>query len=191
MYKDDRDYVNMRLQGTVVRDIRVKKLTVVSSVGYSEEGLNATCVGLSQKVEYTVELSDLDLTSPPLGNIVFDGEVLYISRQPKRNDWRQGLRIQNLLYTRRGRTKRWEDNDWFLSLHVPIFNLYKSYRECVDLIDSGFSDEAAFGRIFSLDKGKSLWYKQRMKVGKDKNGTPTLKKNFSWLQEALDDELKD
>lgn len=187
---DDKEYVSMRITDTIVRDIRINRITYVKGVIEDDEGtMRIHCKGFETGVSYTTKLENLDLTSPPLGNVVYEGDVYYVSRQPKRNDWRQGLRKENLCYTRKGNTRTYRLPSLDI-LDTPIFNKYPSYKESIHLISVGYQKECAFGRCFSLDKGKKLWYKQRMRVGGDEHGVPTLMKKFSWLQEALDDELE-
>ena len=134
---------------------------------------------VDEEETYGVPLTQLDLTSPPLGNIDVDGLTYYVARVPKRNDWRQGLRPNNLMLVHRGRSY----NYLFAALNylnTPVYNIYPPY-------EYSLKAGGSFSRTFSLDKGKKLWYKCRQVVGKDVNGVPTLDEKYEWLKEALED----
>lgn len=184
MYTDNQEYTAMRLQNTVVRDRKERKLVHVLDVDWRGETLCATvCIvekegDEERKESYNVPLNELDLRSPPLGNIDFRGHTYYVSRVPKRNDWRQGIRKDNLAYTIDGRMYAY-NIPTLRVLNVPVFNRYKPYKM-----------GRAFSRNFSVDKEGSLWYKCREIVGRDIDGVPVLKEKFEWLKEALEDALE-
>jgi len=180
MYKDNQEYTAMRLNGTVVREPGKERLVMIHEIGHGERGeLVASIQSLKGGKNHVVPLDDLDLASPKLGNVAFEGVSYYISRQPKRNDWRQGLRRENLTIMYRGRPHPF--NLPSLScLSAPVFDDYPSYKMCV-------REGGAFSRTFSLDVEHWLWYKCQKKVGQDVNGVPVLDQKFMWLKEALDD----
>lgn len=183
MYTDDRDYTAMRLENTVVRDKKEERLVTIQGIRHDIEGFVAEVIEFGRnKVPYFTPLSDLDLSSPPLGNVDYQNKTFYVARLPKRNDWRQGLRRENLVYTHRG--EMWGYNFPSLSpLKTPVYNKYKPYKECL-------GKNRAFSREFSLDVEGRVWYKCREKVGKDIDGAPVLDKKFTWLKEALEDALE-
>lgn len=173
----------MRLQGTVVRDKIAKQLVRVSDIKWrAKEFVAIVCkLGVDEDL-YIVPLGSLNLSSPPLGNIDCNGDTYYIARLPKRRDWRQGLRKDNLICINRGRMFGYPLGS-LEYLNLPVYNKYKSYRK---ILMRGWG---SFSRDFSLDMDKKIWYKGREKVGKDINGVPVLFKRFTWLKEALDDVL--
>jgi hypothetical protein len=185
MYKDDVDYVRMRLVGTVVRDKKEGQLVYVEGVHFG----GALCAALEAEVRvlgeeefHIVPLTQLDLASPPLGNTDVDGITYYVSRMPKRNDWRQGLRRENLMLVHRGREYGYLFNS-LGHLSTPVYNVYPPYEQTLE-------EGGSFSRMFSLDKERKLWYKCREVVGKDVEGVPTLDEKHEWLKEALEDDLR-
>jgi len=179
MYTDDQEYVTMRLQNTVVRDKKLEILVNIFHVGEGEDGLWAlVCkIGGEEVDRYNLSLSDLELSSPPLGNIDYNGHTYFVSRMPKRNDWRQGLRRDNLVYVQDGRLYNY-NFDSLKMLNAPVYNRYKPYKK-----------GRAFSRNFSVDKEGALWYKCREIVGQDVDGVPVLSVKYEWLKEALEDAL--
>jgi len=184
MYTDNEEYTNMRLQNTVVRDRKKGILVFVLRIGEGADGLWAVVCKVNAKEEegeineYKLFLKDLDLSSPPLGNIDYNGDTYFVSRVPKRNDWRQGIRKDNLAYVYRGRIHKYNIPSMKV-LEAPVYNVYKPYKK-----------GRAFSRNFSVDEEGYLWYKCREIVGTDINGIPTLEKKNEWLKEALEDALE-
>jgi len=187
MYVDNKDYVQMRLVGTIVRDLKAGGLVTVLDVYDTPRGLYTTVckVGVEddddeerEDNQYRICLDDLDLSSPSLGNIDFEGSTYYVSRLPKRNDWRQGLRKDNLVFVHGG-VRYYYNLPSMDVLSAPVYNKYKLYRK-----------GQAFSREFSVDKDGDVWYKCREKVGKDVDGVPILHEKFEWLKEALEDALE-
>jgi hypothetical protein len=183
MYTDDRDYTAMRLVNTVVRDMMAVELVTILDIQRGGAGFIATVSSFDEeKGNYITPLEYLDLSSPPLGNINYRQETYYISRMPKRNDWRQGLRRENLVATYRGTMGDYG----FPSLNVlkaPVYDKYWSYKKCL-------GKNRAFSKAFSVDKEGKIWYKCREVVGKDADGVPVLDEKFAWLEEALQDALE-
>ena len=190
MYKDDAAYTNMRLKDTVVRH-REGYLVLVGIVDRKEEGFSADVRRVSGKGSkaYVVKLSDLELSSPVLGNVDYEGISIYAARQPKRNDWRQGLRAENLVYTHKGMAKNWRGLPYNI-LEMAVYNKYSNYTECLKAVTFHEATSRSFSRNFSIDKRLKVWYKNRVVVGFDMDGTPKLDKKYTWLKEALNDALK-
>lgn len=94
MYGKDYRYASTRLNGTIVR--RKDKCghpVVVNHIG--RDG-TVSCETVITRRERTCTLDDLDLSSPELGMVNTKGNIAYLARCPKRNDWRQGLRRNNV-----------------------------------------------------------------------------------------------
>lgn len=180
MYTDNQEYAAMRLENTIVRDREQGILVSVLHVGEGEDGLWATvCKVQGGEIDnYNISLDDLDLSSPPLGNVDYQGHTYFVSRIPKRNDWRQGLRKENLSCVYEGGIHNYILPSMKI-LNVPVYNKYKPYER-----------GRAFSRNFSVDNEGNVWYKCREKVGRDIDGVPVLKRKYEWLKEALEDALK-
>ncbi len=186
MYSNNLRYTRLRLIDTVVRDKEAGRLVLVISIHRKERGsfeLEVVGLGLDAADDsYCLLIDELDLSSPPLGNVNTRGSSFYVSRLPKRNDWRQGLRKENLVFIHRGRMHRFEFKSLDI-LRIPVYDKYPTYKESL-------KKGNAFSRTFSLDTDGSLWYKGRERVGKDVDGAPILDEKHQWLKEALEDALR-
>ena len=138
--------------------------------------------------EFRLTLKKLDLVPPPLGMIDFSTGGGYVTRLPKRNDWRQGIRRSNLRFTRLGETDGGRDVEFIPSLNQAIQNQYLSVQDAVTLVQDKFQVRA-ISREFSLDDRGRLIYKNNLNVGginKEENGF-NLHPKFHFLQEALNE----
>jgi len=190
MYEDNIDYVAMRLNGTVVR--WKKELLYVNNIEWRGEYLYADGSVVSKEEaggmeEAGTRLDNLDLSSPVLGNTNLGGGAVYLHRQPMRNDWRQGLRRENLVIMAGGVLKPF-GNIQLYALYQPIFNIYDSFANCHKRISAQRKKRVsiAFSRVFSIDKELNLWYKSREIVGSCGKGFPVLGRRYTWLKEVLD-----
>lgn len=91
MYGNDYTYANSRLNGTIVR--RGDNPVVVTGIGRDGTVHYETVI---TRRERTCNLKELDVSSPELGMVNGRDGLLYLSRCPKRDDWRQGLRRNNI-----------------------------------------------------------------------------------------------
>ena len=190
MYTDDIHYVDGRLRHTV---IRLKDGRPILCLGATDGGRGKGIFLVFKEVnetargnEQTLPLSDFNLSSPILGNTNFEGSSSFIMRIPMRNDWRQGIRADNLGTTNKSKHERWRFPN-LTPLLIPIKGEYPSYKECIDRVEDIYSS-CAFSRCFSLDERGAVWYKERQQVGRDKKGVPELTEDFFWLKEALTEE---
>jgi len=188
MYTSDNlQYVSGRLHGTAIRHVR-DGLVFVGNVGYGRDGLMVSYCDLAQRTSYKKDkLERFNLISPPLGYSNVDGEAFYISRIPKRNDWRQGIRKENLVTLRQGQPRQYcFDN--LVPVLIPIEGRYPKYSEVMERIEDIYTS-CAFSKRFSLDDQARLWYKGSMKVGTGGGGTPNLHEQYVYLTEALQEDL--
>lgn len=147
-----------------------------------------------------VKYGDLELEPVSLGNINFNGGVAYASRIPKRRDWRQGLRNNNMHISQVidgfGRnTIRLTSTE----LGKTIIGSYPSIETCVESITCGEAKGMAFSRFFSVGskspKGYPLYFKHTIvgivTVGADgRNINTELMPEFGYLNEMLIEEMK-
>jgi hypothetical protein len=108
----DRDYAYSRLVNTLVRH-NGEAVLVREVLG----DLDCIVERLDTKNIHTVHLDDLELKSPPLGFVNFEGQCYYLTRKPMRNDWRQGVRRNSVSAIRNGR-----------EMSIPI----QAISKCVD-----------------------------------------------------------
>ena len=189
MYTDDANYVSGRLSGTLVRYGEDATPVIVTAVGNERGSIVLQYTSLEGIRLGVDKINKFNLASPPLGYTNVDGSSFYLARQPKRHDWRQGIRRENLCILREGQ----ECNYSFSSLSpvaIPLKGKYPSYSEAVDRVEDLYSS-CAFSKNFALDDRGRLWYKGMNVVGADNNSQPQLGQRYSYLEEALIEDLSD
>jgi hypothetical protein len=92
MYKEP-EYADSRLTNTIVR--WGDKPVYVQEVG--GDMMCRVKTDLDSDEHHKVHLDDLSVLSPPLGFVNIGSRAVYISRKPIRRDYRQGLRIGQLV----------------------------------------------------------------------------------------------
>ena len=185
----DTVYAHERLAGTLVRhnDTPVLVVEIISN------GRALVQPAGGGKMYEVMDYKELDLTPVPLGNInTPEGEVSYIFRIPKRNDWRQGLRTNNMGALGR---KTGHNNGLVARL---IRGIYPTVMDCIESIFNEEASDRAFGRNFSIRKGRNddyvLVFRNKKEVGTlkpNKAGGVTyeLSKKFEFMEEMLKEEL--
>ena len=134
-------------------------------------------------------VSELDVSPVPLGYINFRGRAIYATRLPARR-WKTGLDEGNIRgKLRGGEAVRLNPFSQGRSVSACIMGKYPSLAEAVAQAKEE-DIEVAFSRRFALSptgrtgKDAVLYYKA-MEAGVVVNGVPTLKANFSFLNESL------
>lgn len=183
-YSNDAGYADTRLRGTIVkhRDSPV----YVESVDSEGRHAVATVFTLSSELRerQRVRVDDLDLTPFELGYLNYSGMACYLSRQPVRRDWRQGLRSQNMIsYT--GTHAHDIPNH---ALNPLLTNNFPSFRECMDRIAAGDSS-ASWNRNWAVDSEMNLLYKWGQVVGMVTTDGPQLNESSQYLREQLEESL--
>ena len=123
-------------------------------------------------------LSSLDLTPIRLGYFNHDGDAYYLKRLPKRHDWRQGLRGNNVNMPR------------LLNQGVVALckGTYPPFERACSMVEDGHS-VVAFSRQFAIDSSGDLEYRGNYIVGGVQNlplgHTVDLTPEYSYLAEAL------
>jgi hypothetical protein len=173
MYDNDYNYARTRLQDTLIKDDQGKPLYVVdvTSQGVIAEYFD----GEDHKV---LKLDEVVVTDLKLGFVNYRGKAYYLARQPKRRDWRQGVRGQNVCS---------------LSGALPLSNstLAQCLRGDFPSLSgalqkaSEVAESIAWARDWALSKSLELLYKGEGVVGKVVDGELELNTKFSYLQEAL------
>lgn len=175
MYVDS-DYAVSRLHGTLVRH----KGRAVFVREVEEDMMCVIQDGLNGRSS-NVHLDDLNLASPPLGLVNFNGEAKYISRLPMRNDWRQGVRPHNTTW---GGERGVPEEALIKCMNGKYPSKTAAFRELRNC-----SVGVAISREFFLTKeGRStiLNYKWYGRVGKTTlRGATTLDKGWEHLTKAL------
>ena len=96
-----------------------------------------------------VPMGSLNLKSPPLGYVNLYGETLYVKRMPKRSDWRQGIREQNVNMPRRTPLRL---------LYQPVFNEYESLQDAAEHAIN-LHESRAFHRKFCVLSDGNIQYR--------------------------------
>lgn len=184
MYGADYAYANTRLQETIVY---TDEGVPVHVHRVREDGSADVCpVAALANPEYRrTPLARLNVRPGRLGYINYNGSVSYVKRLPKRRDWRQGLRYNNIT------------SSGPLSAHdIPLWNFddmlrnrYPTFRAVLSTIDGGDAQDMAWSRQWALTRDKRILYRGVDIVGKVVDGVPLLSPEFQWLQESLQETL--
>lgn len=89
---DTVDYAKQKLVGTVVRLNNGEPIRILDVV---DKMLVVFVKCPDEEQAKTTDFKNIDISSPPLGFINTKKGAFFISRIPKRNDWRQGVRSEN------------------------------------------------------------------------------------------------
>ena len=180
MKYDTAEYAESRLNGTMVMG-KEGPVTVISI----DELFLCDVVDTISGKRHKVKLDELDLTPVKLGYVnTRDRGALYVVRMPKRNDWRQGLRRENMIVLSRpmdpGKISQ-------ADLSRCIIGDYPKFEEAVNIVSDDFVSSIAWSRDFAITfKGKVLY--RTIHVGNyDKDAGVVLLEDFSYLQEVLNE----
>ena len=126
----------------------------------------------------TCPLSELDLSPIQLGYFNSEDSAHYLQRVPKRRDWRQGLRGNNVNMPR-----------WLTRGVVELCKgTYPSFEEACDLVECGV-ESVAFSLKFAVSEGGRVVYKGSKLVGDVQQLMPgrgaELRHPYKYLAEAL------
>ena len=142
MQYDSGEYANSRLNDSYVRDEKGK---VVKVLRVDEDFKTIVQDGVTLEERWTT-LDKLDLKPMPLGYINFD-QPQFLSRMPRRDDWRQGLRMRT---TRGGRNFLWKPlPEQFQDM---VDGKYPSFKEALQSVRDRQYRGRAFDRFFCLYK---------------------------------------
>jgi len=171
-YSDDWEYANSRLAETVVthneRPFFVYNVRDGVANGYY----------LDHPANCTVDAKELDTIPVKLGYANFNGKCYYLTRVPKRRDWRQGLRRENM-YSIPSQGIR--VLDWRV-IGQTILGKYPTFKKCVQVARTG--KQLAWHRQWALS-GVGVLYRGELVGRVDEEGNITLDKEFNYLKEAL------
>lgn len=186
---DDAQYANSRLVGTIVRDAVTGVPTMVHECYEGDNGIEAFTSDITKERprKKRQKLKDLNIASMPLGYINVGVNSYYVSRIPKRNDWRQGIRDGQL--STRGALHIQKHG---LELMNMLENKYPPLKECFDSIVRVEANAKAFSRVFAAaynpdNKATPLLLYKGMVAGViNKEGVPELNKKYQHLKERLE-----
>ena len=191
------DYLRMRLNKTVVRHKELNEPVLLEEVvnvfndHFLVEGFFLHEDGMFSSD--TLDSRELVIDDMPLGYL--SNSSLYTTRCPLREDWRQGLRRNNIVSVRDGITDNLpfgDTTEMLIELRSPFKNLYKGFASVKD-----FAARAAVGHYTPIHRdwagrsGVLCW--KGWNVGKftrDDFGSVTLLDEWKFLSEDLEEALE-
>lgn len=167
---DTYEYAHSRLVDTIVRKDG-KPIYVVSV----REGMVVTYHEIGVDGEKRCKLEEIDIEPVPLGFFNTPRGAIYASRQPRRDDWRQGLRQTSINLKPPRVTYRWSVNDMAEAIRGVSMDIKDAYKE-----SEKTSRMIAFHRYWAVHNGY-LHHKWNLVGTIDKDGTPTFYDKYAYL----------
>ena len=185
---DTAEYAKSRLVETVIRhgnvpvmvyDVGVHSLTNKIIVKYQPI--------MTESDIAEDEIDNFNLDPVQLGYVNYKNFAYYLTRMPMRKDWRQGLRLLNVVGP---------DGDRppvpLKTIAETIIGNFPSFKSCLDKLNSKKTIKSmAFCRDFSVST-EEIQYKGVFPIGKVdmENGNIHINDGMSWIREALDEALE-
>ena len=180
-YEEDWEYGASKLSGSIVR---------YNSEPVWVQNVNEDCIATTEHIitgiQQNVPMRDLNLEPIPLGYCNWTIPT-YVTRLPQRS-WKQGFRSGNMYCLGHPGSISSE------SFYNMVKGIYPTIDYALDFLSCDDRKGMAFSRKFSIlnnkVRGFLLMYKNR-EVGTvlGNNGKPELKNKFTYLQEALEQEI--
>lgn len=181
---DTVEYARSRLVDTIV--MYQKEPVLVLAVGGTNESIILSYEKiLGGKGDIAEDKLDrFDINPVSLGYVNHNNTCSYIMRTPMRRDWRQGLRMLNIVDAE-GANPRLIS---YRSIAQTILGNYPSFRSSLEKINNGVM-QVAFNRDFAVHHTGTLHYKGIFHVGgvNMNNGNVTLEQG--WVQEAFEEAM--
>lgn len=178
MYKEP-DYADSRLRETIVRH----NGTPVYLFYVTNDMIAHVKSDLNSDETTPVHLDELELSAPRLGLVNLRGRVSYLSRKPLRNDYRQGVRPNQIvcLHNRCERTVK--------RIMECIKGEYPTLQKALEMTIDGWS-EVAISRELFIKKRRDVVEVHRSwkgKVGVVEKGSVVFDENKKHLSILLGD----
>ena len=180
MYSNDNvEYARQRLNETII----THQGKAVMVVDVNKQGAKKPLLIISTEILTGKQIADsidnYDLTPVKLGFVNAKNNVGYVARKPLRNDWRQGLRANQVIVPYSSSGKFFID---FKDIAKTIEGIFPTIEEIRDM-----KMMRAFSRDFSVDKNDDIYYRAFGKVGNfiDKTRNFLLDAKFFWVEERL------
>ena len=187
---DTVEYAKSRLIETIIR-LNGSPVMVLGVHG-TNDSINVEYNDLINDGTYGIaKLSDCDLNPVPLGYVNHKKSSYYIMRTPMRRDWRQGLRMLNLVDAEGAQPRLVS----YASIGQTILGKFPSFKETLGMLSSKGRypiKSLAFHRDFAIDVEGKMEYKgfvDAARINMD-NGSVTMNDNTNWLAEAFDEAME-
>lgn len=185
------EYANNRLTNTIVRvKGTFKSLKPILVCGIDAD--NIVLYRHLSQVEGKIEkctLENLEISPVPLGYINCYGYAYYGCRRPMRQDWKQGLRSQNLLtYTNGEKCAIEWAVTFYKSLGECIEGKYPSFKVAIEKTvrnPTGKFSGMAFSRDFSVNKNGGIRYKDHLVGAVDSNNNVLFNEGYEFVEESF------
>lgn len=137
--------------------------------------------GVKDRALAEFKSEDLDMTPLQMGYTIVENYSTFLSRNPARSGYKQGLSFStlSLSHGRRGDLR-------YYNLEMPALNKYGSFQDAVRLAPTS-SYDIPFSRMFAVSNKLELIYRGMAVVGiVNSSKDCVLKPSFAYLQQHLD-----
>lgn len=185
---DTVDYAKSRLVETII--MKGKEPVMVLAVQGTDDKIVVvynSLLGNKDDLKNCL-LSECDLNPVQLGYVNHKISAHYIMRSPMRRDWRQGLRMLNLV-TSDGENPR--GVSWS-SIANTIVGSFPTFKSAIERLNTSERKRIAFHRDFSMARDGVLEYKGLITVGTVNmtNGNVMIDDGTKWVAEAFDEAME-
>lgn len=142
---DDVDYARTRLNETIVMSTD-GKAAYIHNLYVEDNIMSAQCSLVDGGDTKMIKLDDLTLRGFKLGYLNRNGKAIYIMRVPKRRDWRQGLRNNNVV----GFVKQRRCNISNQTIMEALEATYPSLDKAISMLQEGWSS-VALSRQYAIE----------------------------------------
>lgn len=199
-YPGDTEYAATRLNETVVmyggNPVEVRRIFTAGRMDalpayYEEFGKPLPKKRLARPVAIVnllsgdrdiVELDKLDVNPVPLGYVNYQRIASYITRMPRRGDYRQGMRYGNI----RSVSGLPADRIPYSSIAKCIINDFPTFQQVQEMMKAKLGKSMAWHREWCLHVDGSVSHEGEV-VGRLLEGRVALEHEKKYLQEALDE----
>lgn len=184
---DTVEYAKSRLSETIIT--HQGQPYFVSQVGGTNDKIIVVLTSLVEDKIITANLDECDINPVRLGYVNHKLMSYYIMRAPMRKDWRQGLRMMNII-TPDGENPRaigWK------SIAETIMGKYPKYHDAITQVSKPASiKKMAFSRDFSINRIGEIEYKGMFPIGSVnmENGNVLIHDNMNWVADAFNETME-
>lgn len=187
-YGNETEYAHTRITGTIVR-LDGEPVYVTEPVG--GRSFRVKVLDDEQGDRHTVALTALDVSPVPLGFVNFLNVASYLVRMPKRRDYKQGTRMENITSLHGFRVA----DIPMLHLAKTIRNNYPTFTAALRKVEAKAKlkktkfHSIAWHRDWALRHDLAVIYRGGAIVGTISGGRPVLNEDKLYLRERLEEAL--
>jgi hypothetical protein len=133
------------------------------------------------------KLSNFDLNPVSLGYVNHKNYAHYLMRTPMRKDWRQGLRMLNIVDAE-GSNPRLIS---YRSMAQTMMGKFPTFKSTLNTLSKGYEQlSLAFHKDFSIKKEGGLEYKGIFNIGSVNMDNGNVLIEQSWVREAFEEAME-